>query len=406
MLYYKKKGTNHMNIIGIIAEYNPLHLGHIYQIKKIKELYPNSIIILITNSCFTQRGDICILNKKNKTQLALEHDIDLIVELPFAYATQSADIFAKGALEILNHLKINTLAFGSESNNLKKLTTIANTQLNNPQYNILVKKYLSEGINYPTALSKALTELIGYTTNEPNDLLGISYIKEILKNNYNIKPILIKRIGSYHSKETKNNIANATLIRKKLLKNEPIKAFLPPNEEHLLTKNLSLNTYFPYLKYKIISTPDLSIYQTVEEGLENRIKKAIKISNTWEELVKNIKTKRYTYNKLNRMLIHILTSFTKEEAKNIEIDYIKILGFSIQGKKYLNQIKKTISIPLISRYKKNISHLLDLELRTTSIYYLPFNSQFINNEYSDKPIIKNSEITDKLHQNHQTKEVL
>ena len=110
-----------MHIIGLIAEYNPIHLGHIYQINKIKELFPNSIIILITNTCFSQRGEINILNKWNKTKLSLDNDIDLVVELPFAYATQSADIFAKGAITILNHLKIDTLVFGSESNDIDKI---------------------------------------------------------------------------------------------------------------------------------------------------------------------------------------------------------------------------------------------------------------------------------------------
>ncbi len=377
-----------MNIIGIIAEYNPLHLGHIYQIKEVKKLYPNSIIILITNTCFTQRGDVSILDKKNKTTLALKNNIDLIVELPFAYATQSADIFAKGAIEILNHLQIDTLIFGSESNELQKLITIAKTQINNNKFDSLVKEYMSTGINYPTAINKAVEKLTKQKVTTPNDLLGISYIKEIIKNNYKITPVSIKRIGSYHSTKANSKITNATLIRKKFLMKEKISKYLPPKEEQLLIKNLSLNNYFPYLKYKIISTNDLSIYQTVEEGIENRIKKIIETANTWEELVKKIKTKRYTYNKINRMLIHILVSFTKEEAKNLKIDYIKILGFNTKGKKYLNQIKKDIKIPLINSYKKNLSPLLDIEHRATTIYYLPINPSLITQEYKNKPIIK------------------
>ena len=123
-----------MHVIGLIAEYNPIHLGHIYQINKIKELYPNSIIILVTNSSFTQRGQISILNKWNKTKLCLDNNIDLVFELPFVYASQSADIFAKGSLEILNNLQIDTLIFGSESNNINILTTIAKAQLNNKEY--------------------------------------------------------------------------------------------------------------------------------------------------------------------------------------------------------------------------------------------------------------------------------
>ena len=375
-----------MKIIGLIAEYNPIHLGHIYQINKIKELYPNSLIIVITNSSFTQRGDISIINKWDKTNICLNNNIDLIIELPFAYATQSADIFAKGSLTILNHLKIDTLIFGSESNDIDKITTIAKTQLNNNEYNELVKKHLNEGNNYPTSMSKALKELLGYTTTEPNDLLGISYTKEILKNNYPITPITIKRIGAYHENKITNNITNASLIRKLHLENKDITAFIPNNTKQYIYSNLSIEKYFPYLKYKILTAKDLSIYQTVEEGIENRIKKAINQSNSWEELITNIKTKRYTYNKISRMLVHILTNFTKEEAKQIKIDYIRLLGFSKKGQTYLNSIKKEIALPIITNYKKDFSKLLDLELRTTSLYYLPIDESLIDTEFKNKPI--------------------
>lgn len=377
-----------MHIIGLIAEYNPLHLGHIYQINKIKELYPDSIIILVTNSTFTQRGEISILNKWSKTKLCLDNNIDLVFELPFAYATQSADIFAKGSLEILNHLQIDTLIFGSESNNINTLTTIAKAQLNNKEYDDKIKKYLDKGYNYPTAMSKAIKDITNLTITEPNDLLGISYIKEIIRNNYDIKPVSIKRTNSYHSSKITSNIINASLIRCLYLDNIDITNYIPSNTEKYLYKNLCNNNYFTYLKYKILSTDNLSIYQTVDEGIENRIKKAIKISNTWEELINNIKTKRYTYNKINRMLIHILTSFTKEEAKNLKTDYLRLLGFSIKGQKYLNKIKKEISIPIITNYKKNISKLLDIEIRATSIYNLETKDNLLEEEYKHKPITK------------------
>lgn len=383
-----------MNVIGIIAEYNPLHLGHIYLINKIKAQYPNSILILITNSTFTERGEVTILNKWDKTKISLENHIDLVVELPFTFATQSADIFATGALKILNALQINLLAFGSESNNIEKITHIAETQLNNPQYNPLVKQYLSEGINYPTAMSKALDNLLGYTITEPNDLLALSYIKEIKKNNYPITPISIKRIGKYHEKTINNKIINASLIRKLLKENTDISPYVAPNTTKYLYQNLDNESYFSYLKYKILSTKDLSIYQTVEEGIENRIKKAINKSNNWEELVQNIKTKRYTYNKINRMLIHILTSFTKEEANNLTVDYIRVLGFNKHGKQYLNKIKKNLNIPVITHYKKNISPLLDIELRATSIYNLPINQNLTQDEFQRKPVIINTEVSD------------
>ncbi len=375
-------------IIGIIGEYNPIHLGHIYQINEIKKKYPNSLIILVTNTSFTERGDVSILNKWNKTKISLENNIDLVVELPFPYATQSADIFANGALKILNYLKINILVFGSESNEIDKLSNIAKTQLTNKKYQEKVKDYLKTGINYPTALSKAIKDILGYTISEPNDLLGISYIKEIIKNNYPIIPITIKRIGSYYETETTTNIASASLIRKKIQENQSISQYIPNNTEKYLYKNLTLENYFPYLKYKIISEDDLSIYQTVDEGIENRLKKEILNTNSWQELIEKVKTKRYTYNKINRMLVHILTSFTKEESKKIKIDYIKILGFNTSGRNYLNQLKKEIKIPIITSYQKNFSQTLDLEHRASSIYYLPINQKFILNEYNKKPIIK------------------
>lgn len=378
-----------MKIIGLITEYNPIHLGHIYQINKIKELFPNSIIIVITNSCFTQRGEVSILNKWDKTKLCLENNIDLIIELPFAFATQSADIFAKGALKILNHLKIDTLVFGSESNDINQITKIVDTQLNNKEYDKIVKKYLNQGLNYPTSMSKALTDILGYSISTPNDLLGISYIKEIISNNYNITPISIQRIGSYHEKNVNNTIINASLIRKLNLENKDITTHIPQNTKQYLFNNLSNENYFQYLKYKILSTQDLSIYQTVEEGIENRIRKAILISNNWEELVQNIKTKRYTYNKINRMLLHILIDFTKKEANQLKIDYIRLLGFSTDGQKYLNSIKKDLKLPIITNYKKNFSKLLDLELRALSIYYMPINNSLLNKEFKKPPIKKN-----------------
>ena len=316
-----------MHIIGLIAEYNPIHLGHIYQINKIKELFPNSIIILITNTCFSQRGEINILNKWNKTKLSLDNNIDLVVELPFAYATQSADIFAKGAITILNHLKIDTLVFGSESNDINKIIEIASTQLNNKKYDNLVKEYLKSGINYPTALSKALKKTINYTIKEPNDLLAISYVKEILRNNYKIKPVSVKRTTKYHNKEINGKILNASLLRDMYINNQNIIKYLPKNTKEYLYSNLSNEKLFNYLKYKIITDKDLSIYQTVDEGIENRIKKIILTTKTWKELVEKIKTKRYTYNKINRMLIHILTNFTKKEEEVILLIYTK----SIKG---------------------------------------------------------------------------
>ena len=145
-----------METIGIICEYNPFHNGHLYHINKIKEIYPDSIIIACISSSFCQRGEISIMNKWDKTNIALNNNIDLVVELPFVYSTQSADIFSKGALKILNSLNIDKLIFGSESNDIEMLTNIAKAQINNKDFDKLVKEYSDEGNNYLTIISKAL----------------------------------------------------------------------------------------------------------------------------------------------------------------------------------------------------------------------------------------------------------
>lgn len=376
-----------MKVIGVIAEYNPFHNGHLYQINKIKELYPDSIIIAVVSSSFTQRGDISIINKWDKTNICLDNGIDIVIELPFVFATQSSDIFGTGAVKLLEELKIDTLVFGTETDSIEWLKEVAELQLNNKEYDKKVKYYTNLGLNYPTATNKAVYDLTGYKVDSPNDLLALSYIKQIKKDNKNIDIVNIKRTIDYHTTETNNNITSASNVRNKYINNENIDNLIPYTNNNLY--KISMNNLYPYLKYKVLSEEtNLNIYQTVDEGIENRIIKYINESNTYEELIQNIKTKRYTYNKISRMLLHILTSFTKEEAKNLDIDYIRLLGLTSSGKDYLSKIKKEINIPLITGYKKNISKILDIELRITKIYSLVTNNNLIKEEYRNKPIIK------------------
>lgn len=376
-----------MHVIGIIAEYNPFHKGHLYQINKIKEKYPNSLLVVVTSSSFTQRGNISLLNKWDKTKIALDNNVDLVVELPFVYSTQSSDLFAEGAISILNTLKIDTLVFGTERDNISDLELLADIQINNIEYQDKVKEYLSQGLNYATSTNKALEDLTSIKVDTPNDLLALSYIKQIKKHNYPIKYINIKRTTSYHGSEVLDNITSASNIRKLYLSDNSIDNLIPFDKKYLY--KIDMNKYYDILKYKIL-TEDTSIskYQTVDEGIESRIIKSIYTSNNYEELIQNIKTKRYTYNKISRMLLHILVGFTKEEANNISIDYIRILGFTRRGQEYLNKIKKELSIPLVIGYKKNISKVLDIELKATKIYALVADMSLIKREYQIKPIIK------------------
>ncbi|MBR4178354.1 MAG: nucleotidyltransferase [Bacilli bacterium] len=373
------------NVIGIVVEYNPFHNGHLYQINKIKELYPNSLIIVCMSSSFTQRGELSILNKWDKTIVALNHGIDIVIELPYLYSTQSSDIFAKYSIKLLNELKINTLIFGSESDNIDELLNNAKIQLYNNDFDIKVKEYMNNGINYPTALNNALKDLNGSSINTPNDLLGLSYIKEVLNNNYNIEIKSIKRTSDYHDVNSNDNIISASNIRNKLLNNIDIKKNVPNDVFNLLKMKKLNNKYFEYLKYKILSEEDLNKYLDVDEGLSTRIKNVIKKSDSLEELIQNIKTKRYTYNKISRMLNHILCSLTKEEVKSInDLEYIRILGFSKEGQNYLKSIKSNIKMPILNKYDTKKYKSLNIEKRVTNIYSLIYED--INDlEIKNKP---------------------
>lgn len=372
--------------VGIIAEYNPFHNGHIYHLNKVKEMFEDEEIILVLSGNFTQRGLLSVIEKYDKAEIALNYGVDLVIELPFHFATQSSDYFAKGSLKLLNSLGCTHIVFGSESNNIEELNLLADTQINNKDYERYVKEELNKGINYPTAMSNALEKITGKTIRLSNDLLAISYIKEIKKNKYNIKPITIKRTNSYSSEKLEEDISSASSIRKAFENNIDISNNVPKDSLKRII-NTNNNRYLELLKYKILSSKNLSIYQTVDEGIENKLIKEIDNCKNLNELIQRVKSKRYTYNKIYRMLTHILCSFTKEEnTKYQDVFYIKVLGFSKKGQEYLNSIKKEIDIPLITNIKKDNIDILKLELRVDNIYNLITNRK--DDLLKKKPIIK------------------
>ena len=313
-----------MKSIGIICEYNPFHNGHLYHIEKIKKMYPNHILVLVMSGPFTERGDVSILTKWEKAEIALFYGVDLVIELPFIFATGSADLFAKGAITILKELQIEYLIFGSEENDIQKLTTLALLQ-SNKLHNENVKTFLKEGFNYPTALSKSLKELSGITITSPNDLLGISYTKEIQKQNASIIPITIQRTNDYHS-NTLEKVTSASSIRKALKEKKDINHSVPLLSAQYIHQNIDIENLFPLLKYKIISEKEnLLNYHEVNEKLVPRMKKAILYSNSLDEFIRIIKTKSETYSKLKRICLYILCGLTKEEASFYkEHPYIRI----------------------------------------------------------------------------------
>lgn len=348
-------------MVGIIVEYNPFHNGHLKQIKEVKKMFPNEVIAIVLAGNFLNRGDISIIDKWDKTKIALKYGIDLVLELPFVYACQSADFYAYGGVKILSMLKTDYLVFGSESNDLDNLIKIANTEIDKNK----LKENIKKGYNYPSSLAKAVNSNIS----NPNDLLGISYIKAINKLNSNIKPITIKRTNSYHSLDTNDKIISASAIRNLIKEKKNICKYVP-KETLKYIKNKDLNDYFYILKYKIINE-DLTKY--VDIKINNRLKKVINECNNIYELIDKTKTKNFSYNYIKRGLVHILCNF---ENKNYDINYIRVLGFNSKGQNYLKKIKKEVNI--ITNYDE----CLDIDLKVSKIYNL------FDNNYKEinKPI--------------------
>lgn len=348
-------------------------------------MYKDSTIILVMSGNITQRGDISIINKWNKTDIALHYGIDLVVELPFMYASSSSDIFCKGAIEILKELKVNKIIFGSELNNIDLLYKLADIQINNKEYNKLIKTYLDNGYSYPSSCGKALYDITKININNPNDILGLGYIKEILLQKANIEAISIKRTNDYNSLELANDITSATSIRKALKDKKDVKDYVPEYTYKYLNNLIFLDDYFNLIKYKIL-TDDIIRYVGVDEKLKNRIIKYINECNSLEDLIMKVKCKNYTYNRIKRTLVNILVGLTSNDITN---NYIRILGFNKKGRVYLNKIKKDIKIPVITNYS-NSKGLLDLEYKINCVLALCLPTQkqkdFIEKEKNQKII--------------------
>lgn len=367
-----------MKKIGVIAEYNPFHNGHLYHLNKVKEMFPNDSYILILIGNFTQRGEISIINKWNKTKIALDYGFDLVVELPYLFATQAANFYAKGAIELLNYLNCDYLVFGSETNDVNILESLVNLTHNNEKYETLIRKYINKGYNYPTSSSLALKDISKVTIDKPNDVLALEYIRQIKNTNSKIKPISIKRTNNYHEENINSNIASATSIRKNINNKNLIEKVMPNNVKSYID-NINYEKYFEMVKYQIISSNNLNEYIGVDEGIENKLKKVIYKSNNLNELILNAKSKRYSYNRIQRMLLHIVCK-DKKINNDHKINYIRVLGINDKGKKILKEVKNNIGIPIITKFKKEYENLFKEDLKASKIYSLIANYD-VNEEF-------------------------
>ena len=384
-----------MKATGIVVEYNPFHNGHKYHLQKAKELNPDNIIIAVMSGDFVQRGEPSIVDKWTKTKMALANGVDMVVELPVFYSSQSAEIFAKGAIGILEELKCNTVVFGSESGEIDELKRISTLQ-ESEEFKITLKERLKEGNSYPTAHSLTMKEILGESELNSNDILGLEYIKAIKYWGSSIIPMTLKRekVG-YHDTNIVGDFASATKIREHLRKNSEIKNIVT-KESYKILKEYSnyiyMDDFYPIIRYELIkNSNNLSNIQDMETGFENRLYEGAIKSTNYAEFFKAISNRRYTTGRVQRVLTHTLlgltTSVTDEVKKSIP--YVKILGFNPNGRKYLNHLKKFENSKIITSYKKmnelfspEICSLIEFNEKSSKIYRL------INN-YKDykSPII-------------------
>ncbi|MEG0365973.1 MAG: nucleotidyltransferase [Coprobacillus sp.] len=381
-----------MRVLGIIVEYNPFHNGHIHHIEQAKQITCCDYTIAVMSSSFVQRGEPAIIDKWQRSRLAIDYGVDLVIELPFVYSCQSADYFSKGALSLLNAIGVTDICFGSEDGNIETFLTIANAiETYKDEYNQYVKAFMQEGLRYPDACNKALQIIVKQDIRTPNDLLGLGYVKEIVSNHYPITPHCFKRTNDYHS-QTIETIASASAIRKAIHDDIAYQSALPQPELYQ-QETYFLDAFFPYLKYQILLTPasTLAKYHLVEEGLENVMKNEIEKSSSTEEFIQSLLSKRYTRPRIQRMLIHVLMKNTKEDIQNaMNIDYLRILAMSQKGRRYLNSIKKDCSFHLITRLGAYKHLALDIEFKATKLLSLISSAplETIKKEYQSIPYIK------------------
>lgn len=406
-----------MKVLGIITEYNPFHNGHKYHIEQAKKITGADYVVLVMSGSFTQTGNIALVNKFKRANIACRYGVDLVIELPTIYATSSAEYFSKGAINLLNELGIiDCICFGAEEESIEKLIDISDILIKNEQQIFkTIKNNTNKDLSFPKARELAISNIFSNLEkseyleilSKPNNILGIEYLKSLNILNSNIQPYLIKRDtlvnhNDVNISDTNKSFTSATSIRNKLKEdiNSDLSSYIPYYSNELLkTSKLCFNEdLFNLLKYKISSMniTDLKNIHEVTEGLENRIKETNIISKTYEELVRNIKTKRYTETKIKRILLNILLNITKDFFnENIQNNttYAHIISLSNNGKILLSEISKKSKLNIFtsindkilnnSKIDKDVIDLLNLDIIATNIHS-GISGEYLNSDYTNK----------------------
>lgn len=402
-----------MIIAGIVAEYNPFHNGHLFQLEKLREQLNPDLIVVVMSGDFVQRGEPAVVSKWERTAMALHEGADLVIELPYIYAVGKADIFAGGAVSVLDHLGATHLVFGSEAGRIEPFkNTFHLIRQHRQAYQLHLMDALKSGISYPNAHAAAYRKLAANAENkdlldltQPNNSLGFHYLRAIEQRGSRIIPVTIGRKDAAHNDPElpdAGKIASATSIRQELLHGRPSAHTLeklPEFTAGLLEKSGKQNEiagwedFFPFLKYKLLaSRPEKleKIYEA-EEGIEHRLLSSIQDASTFHQFISEVKTKRYTWSRLQRLCVHVLTNTEKSEARKQaaakETEYLRLLGMRLKGRKYLAAMRKEFDVPVISKIRQHRSPILDLDLKAAAIYdYITGRSLFYPSETSHAPI--------------------
>lgn len=407
-----------MLVTGVIAEYNPFHKGHKYHLDEARRLTGADLIICVLSGNFTQRGEPAIANKWARARMALAEGADVVLELPLVYATQYAQGFASGAVQLLQATGVvDYLVFGSEHGNISELECLAKFLLQEKDsFPKNLRTYLSTGLPFPAARASSLMDYqqakdipglkhlsarqVYSLLRHPNNVLGLEYLQAILRSKSSIQPLTIPRLGSgYHEKILRGSMtASATAIRLALRTpnwSAKLSRVLPQKSGSILKHEIDtgrapifIQAYESQIIGLIRRTPLLALGQIegIKEGLENRLKRAANSCGTIECLLAKTKTKRYTHTHLQRLLIHLLLEMKKEDAQNFAPHtkpcYLRLLGFSSPGRQMLRDIKKKADLPLITRPARDLPPIIhnsiraarmwDLESLATDLYVLAY----------------------------------
>lgn len=409
------------NVLGIVAEYNPFHNGHLHHLIESKKITNSDYSIAVMSGNFTQRGDVSIVDKWIKAQMAIENGVDLVIELPTLYALSSAENFASGAIKILDSLGIvDYISFSSECANISILDDIANVLAYEPsEYKTLLSHELSRGISFPKAREGALMMYLNdvrrfaNVLSTPNNILGIEYLKALKRQKSNIQPVTMKRKGSGYNDGTipvDSRFASGSAIRnicQSTFDISLLQKFMPEHSYNLLEDSIkngnvvkSISTFDKIIIYSLrkMSTDEIANLPDVAEGLEFAIKSAANKCNSVSELLSIINTKRYTQTRLQRILLYAILGITK---KDMEISmntkpYIRVLGFNDKGRDIFSEISKINKrLDVVTSVKKfmdncsnkNLKLMMEKDIWATNVYNLAYEYDSIGNlDYTHKLI--------------------